>query len=63
VASGNILKLKDDCFTIRPTILISVPRLFNKIVEGTKAKFEAETGIKKFLISCGISSKLQSAKD
>lgn len=47
-------KLKDDCSIVKPTILVSVPRIFNRIVEGTKAKFAAETGIKKCLIDCGI---------
>lgn len=58
-----MLKLKDDCAIIKPTILMSVPRLYNRIVEGTKAKFESETGLKKCLIDCGINSKLQSAKE
>lgn len=40
VSSGNILKVKDDCCTIKVTVLISVPRLFSKIVETVKGKFQ-----------------------
>lgn len=57
-SSGDILKLKDDCQIIKPTIFLSVPRIFNRIVEGVKAKFDAETGIKKMLIDMGVTSKL-----
>ena len=43
---GDVMKLKDDCQAIKPTILLSVPRLYNKIVESVKGKFEAEGGFK-----------------
>jgi len=34
-----VAKLKDDCAVVKPTFFVSVPRLYNKIVENTKAKF------------------------
>lgn len=36
VGSGNMLKLKEDVATIKSTIFVSVPRLYNKIVENLK---------------------------
>lgn len=60
-ASGNTLKLKDDCQVVKPTILLSVPRIYNRIVEGVKGKFAAETGFKKWLIDCGVENKLTNA--
>jgi long-chain acyl-CoA synthetase len=59
VTCGDVLKLKEDCQVIKPTIFISVPRLYNRIVEGVKGKFLNETGIKKWLIDKGVNSKLE----
>ena len=28
-----MLKLKDDCKLVKPTVFIAVPRIFNKIVD------------------------------
>jgi long-subunit acyl-CoA synthetase (AMP-forming) len=47
---------------IKPTVLLSVPRLYNRIVEAVKAKFAAETGIKKWLIDSGVNSKLENLR-
>lgn len=62
MASGNTQKLKDDCLIIKPTLFISVPRIYNRIVQAVKDKFEKETGIKKYLIDWGVSTKLKSAQ-
>ena len=43
---------------MKPTIFAGVPRIYNRIVEGVKAKFEETTGIKKCLIDSGVNSKL-----
>lgn len=56
--SGDMLKLKDDFQVIRPTLFLSVPRLFNRLVQVIKQKFEAESGMKKWLINRGVNSKL-----
>lgn len=53
-----MLKLKDDCQAIKPTFLLSVPRLYNRIVDSVKSKFEKESGIKKMLIDKGVNTKL-----
>lgn len=34
-----MLKLKEDCQAVEVTFFISVPRIFNRIVEGVKNKF------------------------
>lgn len=49
------------CFA-KPTILVSVPRIFNRIVESVKAKFSQSTGVAKYLIDWGVNKKLNSAK-
>ncbi len=55
-AAGASVALVEDISTIstnlqeiRPTLLFSVPRIFNKIYEGVRAKVEEEGGIKKKL--------------
>jgi len=30
--NGDILKLKDDCQVVKPTVFCAVPRLFNRII-------------------------------
>lgn len=37
--AGDMLKLKEDCQLVKPTIFIGVPRIFNKIVEKIQAQF------------------------
>ena len=63
VSSGNNLKLKDDCQIIRPTLFISVPRIYNRIVDAIKTKFANETGVKKWLIDRAVNAKTYYAKD
>lgn len=40
VGSGNMLKLKEDVASIRSTIFVSVPRLYNKICENLKSTID-----------------------
>lgn len=60
---GDVLKLKDDCQIIKPTILLSVPRLYNRIVEKLKARFESQSGIKKWLVNKGLNSKMSDLQE
>jgi long-chain acyl-CoA synthetase len=39
ISSGNVLKLRDDCEAAKVTILVSVPRILNRIAETIKNKF------------------------
>jgi long-subunit acyl-CoA synthetase (AMP-forming) len=32
VSSGNVLKLKEDCQTLKVTIFLAVPRIYSRIV-------------------------------
>ncbi len=54
-----MLKLKDDCKLVRPTLFVGVPRIFNRIVEKVKAQFGEATGIKKCIVDSAINSKTQ----
>jgi long-chain acyl-CoA synthetase len=55
---GDILKLKDDLSILKPTIFVSVPRLFNRFYDGMMSKIQALTGMKKKLADWAISSKM-----
>ena len=37
--SGDVLKLKDNLALVRPTIFVSVPRLYSRFYEVLKQKF------------------------
>ena len=54
--------MKGDAAFVRPTIFVAVPRIFNRIVDAVKAKFEQKTGIAKCLIDGGVDSKLSSLR-
>ncbi len=55
---GDILKLKDDLTELKPTIFVSVPRLFNRFYDGMMAKVNALTGMKKKLANFAIYRKM-----
>lgn len=52
------MKLKDDLTALKPTIFVSVPRLFNRFYDGMMAKIKEQTGLKKKFASWAISRKL-----
>jgi long-chain acyl-CoA synthetase len=45
----SVNTLGEDFFKVRPTYLIAVPKVFNKIYDGIQAKMHEEGGIKKML--------------
>ena len=49
--SGDTQKLKDDLAKVKPTIFVSVPRLFNRMYDVIKEKMEKTQGIKGKLAS------------
>ena len=55
---GDILKIKDDLALLKPTLFVSVPRLYNKFYAKIKGNMDAATGCKKCLISKGVNSKM-----
>ena len=60
---GDIFKIRDDAQFARPTVFVGAPRLYNRIVEGVKAKFNEVTGLKKCIIDSGMNSKISSVKE
>jgi len=44
--NGEVSKIKDDLDKLKPTLLISVPRLYNRYADLIKMKFEKKSGIK-----------------
>lgn len=55
--AGDMLKLKDDCKLVRPTIFIAVPRIFNRIVDKIQDQFKEKTGVAKCLIETAVQTK------
>ena len=53
---GDVTTLAEDMGKVRPTLLIAVPRVFNKIYDGLWAKMNAAGGLAKALFSMGIES-------
>lgn len=52
--SGDVMKLKDDLAVLKPTIFVSVPRLFNRFYDGMQAKIKELTGYKRTMTEWGI---------
>lgn len=61
--SGNIRKIKDDLAIFKPTIFVSVPRLYNKFYDAIQSKIKQATGLKKKLIERAISTKLHNLEE
>ena len=55
---GDVLKLTQDLAVLRPTVMVSVPRLFNRFYDLMQAKIKELTGIKRQLTDWGIKKKL-----
>lgn len=55
---GDPNLLKEDIARLRPTIFVSVPRLYNKFYDGIKTKINEVTGIKKTFAERAINVKL-----
>jgi len=54
---GSVLKLFDDIQALRPTVFVSVPRLWNRLYDKVQNTLRTEGGIKKFLFESGFNSK------
>lgn len=55
---GDVLKIKDDLAILKPTIFVSVPRLFNKFYDTIKGRMSDLTGCKSSLARKAINTKL-----
>lgn len=61
--SGDIANFKDDLAFVKPTLFVAVPRIYNKIVEGIKGKFEELTGLKRWLVDQAVSAKMYNVQN
>lgn len=52
----SVEKLMDNLGEIRPTMLLAVPRVFNRIYDGLQKKMAAEGGITKVLFDSGMAN-------
>lgn len=55
---GDVMKLKEDLAVLRPTIMVSVPRLYNRFYDVMQQKVNELTGFKRTLTEWGIQKKL-----
>lgn len=60
--SGDAAKIKDDLALVKPTIFISVPRLFSRFYDVIKKKFDDLQGYSKVALEHGLAVKLKNLK-
>lgn len=51
---GDVFKLKDDLAVLKPTIMVSVPRLFTRFYDVMQSKIKELTGMKRRICEWGI---------
>ena len=56
--SGDVAKLKDDLALVKPTIFLSVPRLFSRFYDVLTAKFKEVQGYTKSALDYAVKTKL-----
>lgn len=62
-SQGDMTKLVDDIQTLRPTILVAVPRILNKIYDGIQKKIAESGFIKRTLFNFAVNQKLKNLKE
>lgn len=60
--SGDVGKIKDDLALVKPTIFVSVPRLFSRFYDVLQAKFKETQGYTKTLLDYALSVKLNNVQ-
>lgn len=60
--SGDVQKLKDDLAIVKPTVFLSVPRLFSRFYDVLKQKFKELQGFTKTALEYALNSKLENLK-
>ena len=60
--SGDLQKLKDDLALVRPTIFLSVPRLYSRFYDALKGKFNEVQGYTKAALDYAVSTKLRNVE-
>ena len=56
--SGDTQKIKDDLALVRPTIFVSVPRLFSRFYDAIQKKFSELNSYVKSALNYGLNKKL-----
>ena len=56
--SGDVQKIKDDLALVKPTIFVSVPRLFSRFHDVIKGKFNEIEGWSKTGLNYGLETKM-----
>ena len=59
INSGDLNNLKDDMITLRPSLLITVPSMLNRIYEVINQQFNSKSGLSKSLLDKALSSKIK----
>lgn len=59
VFSGDIMKIREDICILKPCAFGSVPRLFNRIADLIKDKFNKTTGLMGYIIRWAVETKLK----
>lgn len=62
VYSGNPLIMMEDLKILKPTIFISVPRIFNKVYDKIQEKLNQKNSVVKSLVNMALESKMESLK-
>jgi long-chain acyl-CoA synthetase len=57
--SGDVLRLAEDAQTLKPTIFLGVPRVYNKMYDAIRANTIDAPGLKGVLARAGYAAKLQ----
>lgn len=55
---GDVMKLRDDLAVLKPTIFVSVPRLFNRFYDVISQQLNELSGPKKLLANRGLDAKM-----
>lgn len=61
--SGDVQKLKDDLAIVKPTIFLSVPRLYSRFYDVLKGKFNEVQGFTKSALDYALNTKLKNLKE
>ena len=62
IFGGDMKAIKDDLAIFKPTIFISVPRLFNRFYDIIKTRIEAKTGLIRKIADKAIKTKLSNVE-
>ena len=60
---GDTMKLMEDIAILRPTIFVSVPRLFNKVYDKITAAVKQKGTVERFMFNLGFAAKLENLRE